>query len=276
MMQQGRPTTDPAIYVTANALMTGTVTLDAAIQIAKEAGTDGFELRRELLPLPLPLALREHIRLQLQQFPSPPAYSLPRPIFTDGSFEREPLLQALGEARSFGCRLVKFSSIGVDPAQTSQHPGGFAGILAGLRELRALLEREANELVVTIENDQSAVSGDLQLWESFFEQARAVECPVGMTFDLGNWTCVGSDPIQAAQRLGQYVAYVHAKAVERKDGQCISQPFRAASAPHPALAYFPPDAPRAIEFPLAGENHEAVSTTLQTYILWLRSGNFVL
>jgi len=276
MMQQGRSTTDPAIYVTANTLMTGAVTLDDALQIAKEAGADGFELRRELLPLPLPPALGEHIRLQLQQFSSPPVYSLPRSIFTDGSFEREPLLHGLGEARSFGCRLVKFSSIGVDPAQASQHPGDLAGILAGLRELRALLESEANGLVVTVENDQSAVSGDLQLWESFFEQARAVECPIGMTFDLGNWTCVGSDPIQAAQRLSQYVAYVHAKAVERKDGQCISQPFRMASAPHPALAYFPPDAPRAIEFPLAGENHEAVSATLRTYILWLRSGNFVL
>ena len=97
-----------------------------------------------------------------------------------------------------------------------------------------------------------------------------------MTFDLGNWTCVGSDAMQAAQRLGRYVAYVHAKAVERKDGQCISRPFRTASTPYPALAYLPPAAPRAIEFPLAGENHEAVRTTLRTYIIRLRSGNFVL
>ena len=227
-MQQGRSTTDPAIYVTANALMTGAVTLDGAIQIAKEAGADGFELRRELLPLPLPPALGEHIRLHITAvFGHPqPTHSLAK-IFTDGSFERKPLLQGLGEVRSLGCRLVKFSSIGVDPAQASQHPGDLAGIRAGLRELRALLESEAHGLVVTVENDQSAASSDLQLWESFFEQARAVQCPIGMTFDLGNWTCVGIDPIQAAQRLGQYVAYMHAKAVERKDGQCISQPFLA-------------------------------------------------
>lgn len=274
-MQQGRLTTNPAIYVTANALMTGAVTLDGALQIAKEAGADGFELRRELLPLPLSPALEERIRAQLQQFSSPPAYSLPRSIFTDGSFERKPLLHALREARSFGCRLVKFSSIGVNPAQASQHPGDLAGILAGLRELRALLESEAHGLVVTVENDQSAVSGDLHLWESFFEQARAMECPLRMTFDLGNWMCVGIDSIQAAHRLGQYVAYVHAKAVEQKAGQCISRPFRAAPAPHLAFASLPADAPRAIEFPLVGENHEAVSTTLRTYILWLRSGNFV-
>src|SRR2546421_11781803 len=120
MMQQGRPTTDPAIYVTANALITGTVTLDAAIQIAKEAGTDGFELRRELLPLPLPPAMKEHIRLQLQHFSSPPAFSLPRPIFTEGSFERAPLLHSLGEGRSFALHLEKFPSLGLALAQPSQ------------------------------------------------------------------------------------------------------------------------------------------------------------
>jgi sugar phosphate isomerase/epimerase len=260
------------IYVTANALVSDSITLEDAMQIARDAGANGFELRRELLPLPLQSAMVERIRSQLQQFSSPPAYSLPRSIFTDRRFEPEPLLQAFSEARSFGCRLVKFSPIGVDPVQASQHPGG---LTSAIGQLRTLLEREANGLVVTVENDQSAVSSDLDLWESFFEQARAVECPIWMTFDLGNWTCVGSDPVQAAQRLGRYVAYMHAKAVERKDGQCISRPFRMASTPHPALAYLPPEAPRAIEFPLAGKTHEAVSTALRTYILWLRSGNFV-
>src|SRR5207237_8440520 len=110
MMQRGRSTGDPAIYVTANALMMGAVTLDGALQIAKEAGADGFELRRELLPLPLPPALGAHIRLQLQQFSSPPAYSLTRSIFTDGSFERHHLLQTLREARALRRRRISFSS----------------------------------------------------------------------------------------------------------------------------------------------------------------------
>ena len=38
------------IYVTANALMNDAITLSAAMEIARAAGADGFELRRELLP----------------------------------------------------------------------------------------------------------------------------------------------------------------------------------------------------------------------------------
>jgi hypothetical protein len=247
--------------------MNDDITLSAAIHIARDAGADGFELRRELLPPTLQPHEIQDIRSQLQTFAFPAAYSIPRPLYKKGLFEQEPLLHALDDARAFGCHLVKFSPIGMEPGDNN---------FAWLSELRSLLRSAAVDLVVTVENDQGAASGDLGLWQSFFEQATAVECPIWMTFDLGNWTCVGSDPVQAAQRLGRYVAYVHAKAVERKDGQCISQPFRRASAPHPALVYLPPDAPRAIEFPLAGENHEAVSATLRTYIIWLRSGNFVL
>jgi sugar phosphate isomerase/epimerase len=267
MKQQEFSLEDALIYVTANSLMNDDITLSAAIHIARDAGADGFELRRELLPPTMQLHEIEGIRSQLQTFASPPMYSIPRPLCKKDRFEQEPLLQALDDARAFGCHLVKFSPIGMEPGDNN---------FAWLSELRSLLRSAAADLVVTVENDQGAASGNLELWQSFFEQAKAVECPIWMTFDLGNWTCVGSDPVQAAQRLGRYVAYVHAKAVERKDGQCISQPFRTASAPHPALAYLPPDAPRAIEFPLAGETQEAVSTTLRSYIIQLRSGNFVL
>ena len=35
------------IYVTANSLMSKDVPLESAVQIAKDAGADGFELRRD-------------------------------------------------------------------------------------------------------------------------------------------------------------------------------------------------------------------------------------
>jgi sugar phosphate isomerase/epimerase len=267
MKQQEFSLEEALIYVTANSLMNDDITLSTAIRIARDAGADGFELRRELLPPSMQPHEIQDIRSQLQTFASPPAYSIPRPLCKKGRFEQEPLLQALEDARAFGCHLVKFSPIGMELGDNN---------FAWLSELRSLLRNAAADFVVTVENDQGAASGNLELWQNFFEQASAVGCPIWMTFDLGNWTCVGSDPVQAAQRLGRYVAYVHAKSVERKDGQCISQPFRPAFAPHPALAYLPPDAPRAIEFPLAGETHEAVSTTLRSYIIQLRSGNFVL
>lgn len=266
MKQQESSLEGAPIYVTANSLMNDDITLNAAIQIARAAGADGFELRRELLPLAMQSAEIQHVRSQLQMFRSPPTYSKPLPLFNKGYFEREPLLQALIEAHAFGCHLVKFSPIGMEPGEST---------FAGLSELRSLLQSEATDLVVTVENDQSAASGDLELWESFFEQATALECPIWMTFDLGNLTCVGRDPVQAAQRLGRYVAYIHAKSVERQDQQCISGPIHMTSSAHPALAYLPSYVPRAIEFPITAETHDAVSTILRTYIAWLRSGNFV-
>lgn len=251
------------IYVTANSLVNERVSLMDAIEIAKNAGADGFEVRRELLPARLDAGEVEAVRQQLHLFPSSAAYSIPLPLFREGRFEREPLQRALTEARAFGCRLAKFSPIGVERSENA---------FAGLDDLGTLIRSEAAEMVVTVENDQSLVSGDLDLWARFFE--RAVESAIRMTFDLGNWQCVGGDPLQAAQRLGRYVTYIHAKSVESRGGQCIAQPIRMAMTAHPALASLPGNVPRAIEFPISAGTHNETSTVLRSYINLLRSGNF--
>ncbi len=265
MKQQESATSGAPIFVTANTLMNANITLTSAVRIAKDAGADGFELRRELLPVTIQSVEVQNIRLQLQAFSSPPTYSIPRPIFEEGYFEREFIFQALTEARSFGCRIVKFSPIGAKPGESD---------FVGLHELRSLLQSEAGDMMVTVENDQGAASGDLEMWARFFERAKALECPIWMTFDLGNWTCVGTDPLQAAQQLGRYVAYIHTKSVQRQDGQCASLPISPASVPHPAFAHLPTNVPRALEFPLIATDHEALRATLEAYITQLRSGNF--
>jgi len=265
MEQQAQPIQAPPIYVTANTLVGNNVTLEAALRIARVAGADGFELRRELLPPTMQLDEIRSLRTLLEAFPSPPAYSIPRPLFTAERFEQTPLLEALSEAHSFGCHLVKFSPGSMEPAEAS---------LVALRALLSAWKGEMPGLMVTVENDQSAASSDLAKWARFFEQAASLDCPIGMTFDLGNWTCVGIDTVEAAQTLGCYVVYVHAKSVERKNGQCISQPIRAASAHHPALASLAADAPRAIEFPITAANDDILISTLRTYTARLRSGNF--
>jgi len=251
------------IYVTANSLMNERVSLMDAIEIARNAGADGFEVRRELLPARLDAAEVEAVRQQLQMFPSSAAYSIPLSLFREGRFEREPLQRALTEARAFGCRLAKFSPIGVERGESA---------FAGLDDLCALVRGEAAEMMVTVENDQSLVSGDLDLWTRFF--ARAADCSIRMTFDLGNWLCVGGDPLQAAQRLGRYVTYIHAKSVELSAGQCVAHPIRAAATAHPAFAYLPGNVPRAIEFPISVGTHDEISTALRSYVNLLRSGNF--
>lgn len=264
MNQQEKSKEQVSIYITANALINDSAQLESAIQSAKDAGVDGFELRRELWPSVIPSDQISPIRSQVAAFPAPPAYSIPRPIFSNGRLDRETLGNGLSEARSFGCSLVKFSPLGMVPGERD------------LFELRSFLEDQAGGLTVTVENDQSAASGDIDQWVNFFERAAAVQCPIQMTFDLGNWLCVDRDPVEAAQKLGRYVAYVHIKSVEQKDGKWSARPIRSAAALHPALAYLPLDVPRAIEFPPVATNGEDALTALRTYITYLRSGYFAL
>lgn len=120
MRQQELAIEGPPIYVTANTLVSDSIQFADAMQIAQDAGADGFELRRELLPLTMQPTEIQGIRSQLQRFRSPPAYSKPLPLFNKGRFEREPLLQALLEARTFACHLVKFASIGMAPGKCCQ------------------------------------------------------------------------------------------------------------------------------------------------------------
>jgi sugar phosphate isomerase/epimerase len=254
MKQQEHMTQDPAGYIAAKALVSDTVPLEVMLRIARDAGAEGFEMRRELLPSPLQFDEIRSLCTQLEMFPSPPVYSLACPLFAGRRFEQEPLFEALSLACSFECRLL-----------VTFFPGTLERDERELTALRAVLStwrREVPGLAVSIENDQSAASSDLATWVRFFEQVVALECPIKMTFDLGNWICLGGDPVEAARALGRYVVYVHATSVKEQHEQCVSLPIRAASARHLALASLPGDAPRVIGFPMLATNDDTLSSNL--------------
>lgn len=254
------------VYVTANSLMSKDISLEDAIHVAKDAGADGFELRRELLPTNMQPSEIQDVHSLLEKFPTPPAYSVPSPLFAEGRLKRDFILQALDEARSFGCQLVKFSPIGMEPGNDE---------FTALTALLSQWQQEAPAMRVMVENDQTVASGSLEQWIRFFEQAANFKCPIGMTFDVGNWDCVGVNAVEAAHALGRFAAYIHAKSVERKDGQWIAQPIRPSSSPHPVLKYIAPNVPRAIEFPVASAERTMLIKTLHAYIVQIRSGDFV-
>jgi len=245
--------------------MSEDVSLESAVQIAKDAGADGFELRRELLASGMQPFEIQSLRSQLEQLRSPPAYSVPEPLFEEGRLQRDFLRQVLAEARSFGCHFVKFSPFGKLPDESE---------FVALSTLLAELQQEAPYMKIMLENDQTAASGQLAQWVRFFEQAVVFNCPIGMTFDLGNWDCVGVEATEAAQLLGRFVTYVHVKSVELKDKLWVSRPISFSSTPHPALLYLASNAPRAIEFPIAAADRATLITRLHTYITWLRAGSF--
>ncbi len=262
MQQKDMILQNAPVYVTANSLMSMGISLEFAVQTAKDAGADGFEVRRELLPQDMQASDVRELHSQLTGFPAPPIYSTPQVLFSKKGIRVDVLEQTLQEAYSLGCMLVKF-------APGSMNFGG--------REAAATFSAIQNtfpDLTITIENDQNPEHSKSTDWARFFEQITAWNCPLWMTFDLGNWLCNGSDPIAAARDLAPYVIYIHAKAVVQKDGKCSSEPLRPASTHHDALAYLPADVPRAIEFPIVESCNDTLVETLRMYIAWLRSGNF--
>lgn len=265
-----QPDQNTPIYICANALvrddMRGGMPLDTAIRLAREAGADGFELRRELLPRELTPDDIQRTRETLVSIPAPTCYSISQPVFLHGRVEREPVMHALAEARALGCRLVKFA-----PGSTLR-PDDAA--FDALCTLLTAAEDLAPGTLVSLENDQTPVSADLDAWARLFERAEARHCALGMTFDLGNWACLNVDVTRAARTLGRYVVYVHAKAVQREGDAWVSVPFRKAATPHPALAHLPQHAPRAIEFPVLVDEYDVLLEKLRAYVIWLRSGAF--
>ena len=72
----------------------------------------------------------------------------------------------------------------------------------------------------------------------------------------------------------QLMIYIHVKAVERKETECISLPILESSLKHAALSYLPATVPRAIEFPVAPSTRSSLIKAISTYAAWLRSGKF--
>jgi sugar phosphate isomerase/epimerase len=262
MQQRDRILKNAPVYVTANSLMREDISLEFSLQATKDAGADGFEVRRELLPQDMQADYVRELYSQLADFRLPPIYSTPQALFSNKGIREDVLEQTLREAFSLGCTLVKF-------APGSMNFGG--------REATATFSTIQNtfpDLTITIENDRHPEHSKITDWLRFFEQVTAWNCPLWMTFDMGNWLCNGSDLITAARELAPYVIYIHAKAVVQKDGNCSSEPLRPASTQHASLAYLPGDVPRAIEFPIVESRSNSLVETLREYIAWLRSGNF--
>lgn len=232
-----------AVYIAANALADPALPLDTAVNVARHAGADGFEARRELLPSPNRLDY-DRIRRLLATLPAAPHFSAPIALFADGIVQRNALVRLVSEARSLGCVLAK---CGLGTLSTLDHR-----VLDGLREALAACSQAAPDVALTVENDQLPPSGRLDLWTQLFAAIHASGQTTGMTFDMGNWACVGVDAMVAARALGSEVRYVHVKRVELVGNGWQSLPVRPSGTICPALTTMRADVPRAIEYPLIG------------------------
>lgn len=125
-------------------------------------------------------------------------------------------------------------------------------------DVAALADRMARyDVHLLVENDQTPQGGRIEPFTHFFARVEALQMPIGMTFDIGNWVWQEQSAASAARQLGRFVEYVHCKAVVRNPaGKLIAVP------PTPTdlhqwehlLKHMPSGLPRAVEYPLQGED----------------------
>jgi 2-dehydro-3-deoxygluconokinase len=214
------------------------------LPVIAQAGAAGAEIRRELFDGPYkPLhSLRKaaaELGLRLR-------YSAPFELFRlDGALALDGLAELLVEAETLGAEVLKICL------------GHYAGGVP-LVDLRRLVDRSFAKIL--IENDQTPHGGRWAPIAAFMGDCQRDGIEIRATFDIGNWRWSGDAADAAARALAPYVRYVHCKAVAASDMGLVPVP------PDPddhtwrdLVASFPADLPRAIEFPLAGDDLAAVT-----------------
>ncbi|MFC0668499.1 sugar phosphate isomerase/epimerase family protein [Azotobacter chroococcum] len=214
------------------------------LPLLAQAGAARAELREELFAVPPdPQALAGAVRtLGLDCL-----YSAPLELWSEEGRLVAALEPTLARANACGARWLKVS--------LGHYRAG-----NDLSELALHLAGQPVQLLV--ENDQTAQGGRIEALQAFFAAAEARDLDIGMTFDIGNWLWQEQPVDEAAQRLGRYVRYVHCKAVGRNDdGKRVALPPEPVDLQHwqRLLREFPPGVPRAIEYPLQGDDLLAVS-----------------
>jgi sugar phosphate isomerase/epimerase len=217
-------------------------------QLARAAGADSVEVRGEMLrdaEAELP-ALRGLASV----------FSSPEGLWAEsGALDADALLRGIASATRLGAKRLKMA-IGGFRAASSQ---------ASLHDVEMLLADTGIELL--IENDQTPRAGTLAALQAFFDAADRAGLSLGMTFDMGNWHWLGECPLQAAKALGHRVRYVHCKGAQRLAHKWVAVPLDDSAAPWRAvLRALPADVPHAIEYPLVGDDLEAVTRAQIAFI----------
>jgi sugar phosphate isomerase/epimerase len=209
------------------------------VNLAKNAGAGGVEIRSELLSSPddeLPFIAQQCHGIKT-------IYSCAEPLFSsNGELDCAALDQAMHRAQTVGAEIVKFSI------------GG--GANAAAAHIQALSDRLRDHVVpVLIENDQSNAAGSIFQLKQFFRKASDCGLHLGMTFDIGNWHWAGECPQLAAVQFSDRIRYVHTKGVLKQANRWIAVPIADSQAPWKSLLdAMPSHCPWAIEFPLIGED----------------------
>lgn len=209
------------------------------IELLAAAGASRIEWREELLTTEQPAELAAGARAQgLASI-----YSSPLELWLPGQPKPNPaLLIALQRCEAFGSSWLKVS----------------LGHFTDSHDLLALAPILATSPVqLLVENDQTLQGGRIEPLQRFFTAVEEHGLPVAMTFDIGNWQWQDQSAAMAARQLGRHVAYVHCKAVARRDDGKLLAVAPALADLHlweQLLKHMPVGVMRAAEYPLQGDD----------------------
>ncbi|MGX7024617.1 sugar phosphate isomerase/epimerase family protein [Vagococcus hydrophili] len=161
-------------------------------------------------------------------------YSVPEEVFVEGNINPK-LTEYLLEAKEMGARHIKWNI------------GDFKNFTGDLNELEKLTGMGIN---VTIENDQTEISGKIQSIQEFMKAVTNKKLDIGYVYDLGNWRFVEEDERKAAQKLKEYVTYIHVKDVDMTTGKPVVAGLDQGEINwRDILEVLPTNVPVAIEYP---------------------------
>lgn len=265
------PVYAPPIYVAGDALASPRLPLLEALNVALDAGADGFEIPQELLPLAMNPDELPPLQELLARFAAPPVLTMREPLFQRGQAQTQLLEPALLQAQSYGCGVVVWPL-----GELHMADGSLDDALRGLGKALATLGQRAPGVRFLVANDATPSQTHLATWNTLFERTATWPQPLGMSFDVAHWTCTGEDAVEAAQMLGRFVQFVRVAGAIFQDGRCVVQPVRPSETVFPALRSLPPTAPRAVAFPLTAPDRALLTVMLREELARLRSGLFTL
>jgi sugar phosphate isomerase/epimerase len=207
--------------------------------IAK-AGAYGVEIRREILLENEKIQQLTQIKKEIARFGLFTVYSAPIELWKeDHQLNKEMLTKVFEEALVLRAGWLKVSL------------GHFQKDQSNLNDLINFLKQQT-EIQLLVENDQTLYGGNVQNLKSFFESALALNAPVKMTFDTGNWYYTNQSVEEALTELAPYVHYLHLKQVEKRTNGLITVPLQKGQnhSWEKVFKMFPVDMTKALEFPI--------------------------
>lgn len=205
------------------------------IQKAADLGFSKVEIRREYFKA-LETELLEVKKIaeanQIELF-----YSVPDEVFLKNGLNPK-LNEYLSEAKLAGVKHIKWN----------------IGAFNEKSDLSQLAKLTGSQIEINIENDQTQTSGTISAISQFMEAVKKNQVDVGYVYDLGNWRFVGEDEKIAAEKLTDYVRYIHVKDVSYSNGQPQAAFLDQGEINwREILTILPQDVPVAIEYPTTAD-----------------------